>query len=365
MEILILCKVVDNFGDIGVVFRLAKNLLRLRPTLKISLVVSDLHSFKAIFPQIDERAENQSAFGMKIFRWNMDKKNALEFFPQIPSVILECFQCGRPDWLEEILFADDFSQKIQIINIDYLTAEDWADDFHLLKSGTRKTNVKKIIFMPGFTKKTGGLLLDSQKIKNSDERFSKDVFKILIFSYERDFSQIVGAISWLSKETRVKVFLAKSKNAAPFLDAFEKSDKSFEVEELPFLSQDDWDSFLYSCDFLFVRGEDSMARACLSGKPFVWHAYVQDENWQLVKVDALLQKIKRHFENESDFNLISRFWKWYNGEKIQENPQKILETILEKSANGKFDSAFKNFAKSLEENGDLAENLFNYIDRIF
>ena len=72
---------------------------------------------------------------------------------------MECFQCGRPEWLEELLFSQQFNLNVQIVNVEYLTAESWADDFHLLKSGTRSAKIKKINFMPGFTKKTGGLIL--------------------------------------------------------------------------------------------------------------------------------------------------------------------------------------------------------------
>ena len=43
-DITILCKVVDNFGDIGFVYRLAKNLRKINPHYKIRLVVNDLHS---------------------------------------------------------------------------------------------------------------------------------------------------------------------------------------------------------------------------------------------------------------------------------------------------------------------------------
>ena len=48
MEITILCKVVDNFGDIGVVWRLCKRLKEIDSDLKINLIVDDLFSFNKI-----------------------------------------------------------------------------------------------------------------------------------------------------------------------------------------------------------------------------------------------------------------------------------------------------------------------------
>ena len=65
-------------------------------------------------------------------------------------VILECFQCGRPDWMERILFEEKLERTVHIIMIDYLTAEKYAEDFHCLQSLTRSAKVQKVNFMPGF-----------------------------------------------------------------------------------------------------------------------------------------------------------------------------------------------------------------------
>lgn len=57
------------------------------------------------------------------------------------------------------------------------------------------------------------------------------------------------------------------------------------VQVLPFVSQDDFDRLLWSCDFNAVRGEDSFVRAQWAGQPMLWHIYVQDENahWESSK----------------------------------------------------------------------------------
>ena len=158
---MILCKVVDNFGDIGVVYRLARALSDLRPELELSLVVSNLESFHKMASQIDPTKKIQNFryknATWKIIDWNLEVENGklktendtdqLSTFHFPLSVILECFQCGRPDWLEEQLFSPEFTRSVQIIQIDYLTAEEYADEFHLLKSGTRKANIKKIYFI--------------------------------------------------------------------------------------------------------------------------------------------------------------------------------------------------------------------------
>jgi hypothetical protein len=50
----------------------------------------------------------------------------------------------------------------------------------------------------------------------------------------------------------------------------------------------DYDLLLQCCDAHLVRGEDSLSRALLSGKPFLWQAYQQTEQSHHIKVQALI-----------------------------------------------------------------------------
>ena len=170
-NIMILCKVVDNFGDIGVVYRLAKALSDLDSSLNLTIVCSNLESFASMAKKIEPDKKSQF-FDYKNTRWQILDWNQSEDFTFSSKpfpIILECFQCGRPDWLEKILFDKNAKEIFHIFNIEYLTAEEYADDFHLLKCYTRSPNVKKMFFMPGFTKKTAGLLIDSQFLKTLKE----------------------------------------------------------------------------------------------------------------------------------------------------------------------------------------------------
>ena len=58
MQITVLCKVVDNFGDIGVAWRLCRRLAKIQSKYKICLVVDDLEAFAKI--------ENSSNFKAQI-----------------------------------------------------------------------------------------------------------------------------------------------------------------------------------------------------------------------------------------------------------------------------------------------------------
>lgn len=355
MEISVLCKVVDNFGDIGTVWRLCKKLKKIEKNLKINLIVDDLSSFKKICPIIFENKNLQIVNEINIYDWNKNDFCYEEFSKndgEKLKIILECFQCGRPSWLEKILFEDKLNQTVQIIMIDYLTAEKYAEDFHCLKSLTRSAKVQKVNFMPGFTKKTGGLIIDDElqnRNKNGD---------VLLFAYEKNWNFLMNAINKWAKNQ--KILLAQGKGFKSFEKAYQNLPvKNFEVEILDFLSQEEWDKMLKNCSVLFVRGEDSMSRACLNGTPFIWQAYPQSDEYQTVKVNALLARMKNYF-CEKDFKIVSNAWKFVNEEKINENDaQTALFEFFENVDN--LEEGFYSFSLELRENGDLCEHLLSFI----
>lgn len=391
MEITVLCKVVDNFGDIGVVFRLCRALSELKKNLEIRLVVSNLDSFAKISKGIDSTKTFQEFRGWKVFDWNDNAPCKKEFSKNPPEFILECFQCGRPEWLEELLFSPQFNLNVQIVNVEYLTAESWADDFHLLKSGTRSAKIKKINFMPGFTKKTGGLILDKNFMcclsekkfalnlvkQNLDKKILSedfsDSFKILIFSYPKNFDFLASAIKEFSFLKKIIVFVASGAGA----DSAKISLKKFKVDFvcLPFMQQEVWDAFLSLMDFSFVRGEDSFSRCCLFGNPFIWNIYPQEEEFHIVKLNAFLQKIKIPQIEKFSFLYNRNFKASCCPESLEILEEKKLPSELEKinsemkteilSLLKNYESLkpeFKKFSNEILKNGNLAENLLNFLE---
>ena len=417
MEITILCKVVDNYGDIGFVYRLARNITELYPDTELRLVVSDLPSFAAMAPFVKEGLARQSARGWQIFDWNKEDVCTKEFSRRIPEVILQCFQCERPEWLDRILFDPEQKKIVRIVNLEYLTAESWADDFHLLKSGTRSILVKKVNFMPGFTKKTGGLVMDSSFLSSlqnkeaavktiQDDLMAKagtssgtgagissvvsangkkeaeadsvqalrdaNTFCVTIFAYKRNFTHVVGALKSFMEERqkenplfKIHAFVAAGLACSPFEEAWKEEGCPFAITKLPYLSQEAWDALLCSSDFNFVRGEDSFARACLCGKPFVWHAYPQDEELHLVKAGAVLERMESFFEDKEIFAFLKEYFLLYNTRFSQEEPCEKEEKLLLKLLRSypALSKACMDFSKSLIENGNLTRHLMEYLGR--
>lgn len=382
MEITILCKVVDNFGDIGVAYRLAKRLVKLQqaPPQKeslinsINLIVDDLEAFSRICNKVVPLKNLQNVLGINIYNWNAYDFCYNEFSKndgEKLSVILECFQCGRPDWMEKILFEDKLERTVQVIMIDYLTAEAYAETFHCLKSLTRSAKVQKVNFMPGFTEKTGGLIID-EDWKELPERKSDG--GILVFTYERDWLPLVRALEKLqAKENpQKKILLAQGRGQKSFLEAVEQTvgqnkaygEEKLLLECLSYLNQEDWDKMMKTCSLLFIRGEESLSRACLSGIPFVWQAYPQSEDYQLVKVKALLERMRKHFKPK-DFELVEKVWLNINKPESEVTAKELKDSIYTFLAESDpLCYGFRDFALSLRKNGDLAQNLMTFIYKI-
>lgn len=416
LDITLLCKVVDNFGDIGVVYRLARALTDLSqggeslplvgtslpptpsagddsspatpPKLNLRIIADNLESFRLLCPQIDPKKEEQTVNGWQIYNWNAGTTCLNAFRKNQPRIIIECFQCGRPDWLETLLFTEKVPDVVHIIMLDYLTAEDYAETFHKLKSLTRSARVQKVNFMPGFTQKTGGLILDKPFMeslltcdsKNAEKRAEvsggtslsseSESFNAVFFSYPRDWTPAVRALQKFNKEKAngaLNVLLARGAGYESFLNAYksvvaakEAGGKTlFTLTELNFLPQTEWDSLLTRTPLLFIRGEDSLSRACLCGVPFVWHAYPQTEEYQLVKVQALLERMRPHFAPH-DFEHVERCWQVYN---TTDTSARDLEDSLYAFLRAYSDlkPGFADFSASLLKNGDLAQNLFEFI----
>jgi uncharacterized repeat protein (TIGR03837 family) len=339
VDIVLLCKVVDNYGDIGVVYRLARSLSELPAPPALRLVVDDLSSFRCLDPEVDPGLDRQSLHGWELFRWSAAEAALPAFRARRPKIVIECFACGRPDWLESLLFEESSAEGCLLVDLEHLTAEPYAVEFHRMPSLTRSSSVRKAMFLPGFAPGTGGLVMDgdfagSRELASSEEgrvalrlellaslraaaRRSAprsavgggpEDFWLPVFSYERDYSRIVADLAAFSRslETRSRTggrrllaLAAAGKSQACFLRAWEAAGRPFPALELPFLPQETWDRFILASDFSIVRGEDSWARAALSGRPFLWQAYPQEGRHQLVKVEAFLELL-RPFITEGD-----------------------------------------------------------------
>ncbi|MGA2546487.1 MAG: elongation factor P maturation arginine rhamnosyltransferase EarP [Rectinemataceae bacterium] len=396
MDIDILCKVVDNYGDIGVAYRLARSLSELPVPPRLRMVVDDLSAFAALDPAVDPDADRQWAQGWEVFRWAGPGTGEAgdAFRSRRPRIVVECFACGRPDWLEDILFDPKAVEGCLIVDLEHLTAEAYAEEFHRMPSLTRSPLVRKAMFLPGFGPGTGGLILDGSFARararaSSDagraglrgEAFARlgaiaagevsgaaDRFWICVFGYERDYSRIVAdmaAFDGAGGEGRpILALVAAGKSQDCFLRAWTDAGRPFPALALPFLPQEAWDELIAASDFSIVRGEDSWSRAALSGRPFLWQAYPQAGRHQLIKIRAFLDLLRPHFDRGAFSALEALFLAFNDRERdgIDESGEERLLPVLELYS--ALLRGFRAFSSSLEENADLAAGLVTFLREI-
>ena len=146
----IFCSVVDNYGDIGTCWRLAQQLAD-EHDADVRLWVDRLDSFAGLCPFVSAGAEMQRVGPIEIRQWTSD-------FPavEVADVVVEAFACELP--ASYIAAMAERAVAPVWINLEYLSAEDWVEDCHLLTSLHSRLSLTKYFFFPGFTLKTGGVL---------------------------------------------------------------------------------------------------------------------------------------------------------------------------------------------------------------
>ena len=146
------CRVIDNYGDIGFCWRLSRQLTT-EYGINIRLWVDDLASLQRICPSVDKHISVQHCFGVQICHWT-------ESFPDVipGEVVIEAYGCELPEkYIQAMLPSYAQLQERVWINLEYLSAESWVDEYHGLTSPHPYLPLIKYFFFPGFTNKTGGL----------------------------------------------------------------------------------------------------------------------------------------------------------------------------------------------------------------
>lgn len=135
----IFCDVIDNYGDVGVTYRLAREFSKIYPEAKIRLILNSINEF--------ELMKNNSASFKNIEVLSFQDIEGLENI-KTANLIIEAFGCDLPEkYLERAYFDSDL-----LINLEYFSAETWIDDFHLVESPLAKGKLKNIFYARAFRK---------------------------------------------------------------------------------------------------------------------------------------------------------------------------------------------------------------------
>lgn len=336
----IFCSVVDNYGDIGVTWRLARQLVA-EHGCAVRLWVDDLRAFERICPEIDMDKDRQQQDGVEVRHWPAQWPGEVA-----ADVVIAAFACQLPHAYMEAMA--DRERTPLWLNLDYLSAEDWVGGCHGLPS-VKFRGVQKYFFFPGFQAQTGGLLrenglLERRRAFQADLEAqaaflrqlgvvpASDARLMSLFAYEN--AGLAGWLDALAADRRPTHLLVPEGRILGDVQRWLGVDslavgsvlarQSLTLQVLPFIRQEDYDQLLWCCDFNAVRGEDSFVRAQWAGRPMLWHIYRQDEDIHLDKLEAFLALYTRGLSAEAGAAVLA-LWRAWNTEGQMADPwEKLL-----------------------------------------
>ncbi|MFA5489480.1 MAG: elongation factor P maturation arginine rhamnosyltransferase EarP [Candidimonas sp.] len=330
----IFCRVVDNYGDIGVCWRLAKDLANRPDGHRVRLWVDDMASFGRIEPLIRPAFSRQRACRVEIVSWNACGE-AQDKPPTPHAVVIEGFACDPPASFVKAMQRT----KSLWLNLEYLSAEEWVQGCHGLPS-MHPSGLEKYFFFPGFTPTTGGLIREPGLMERCRDwqahperrramlqalgaradtiaRLDQGAHLSFLFCYPD--APVAGLISALSRQPRPGILLVpESIHArlplAPIPD-------NLSIQPVPFVDQPGFDRLLWSCDLNFVRGEDSLVRSLWAGRPMIWQIYVQEDDVHLDKLQAWLE----HSPLPTSVRALMRAWNTRDAERVDTLLSELLK----------------------------------------
>jgi uncharacterized repeat protein (TIGR03837 family) len=276
------CRVIDNFGDIGVSWRLAADLAARGEAVR--LWVDDATALAWMAPA--------GARGVAVVHWS-DPAPDLE----PADVVIETFGCDPPAAFVRRM-AERQPRAPVWINLEYLSAQAYAERSHALPSPQLAgpgMGLHKWFFYPGFTEATGGLLREPG-LAAQQATFDRDAW-LGTYGLQRRAGERVVSLFCYPDAARPE--LLRTLAASPTLllctpgalDGLElRHGGLLRSHPMPWLTQLEYDRLLWSCDLNFVRGEDSVVRASWAGVPFVWQPYRQAQGLHAQKLDAFLDR---------------------------------------------------------------------------
>jgi uncharacterized repeat protein (TIGR03837 family) len=337
----IFCSVVDNYGDIGVTWRLARQLV-VEHACSVRLWVDDLRAFERMCPEIDVHLDEQWQEGVEVRFWPTEWRDTAS-----ADVVIAAFACQLPPEYMEAMAAS--ARAPLWMNLDYLSAEEWVVGCHRLPSVKFK-GVQKYFFFPGFRPGTGGLLREAGLLEQR-QAFQQDA------AAQRQFLQALGVFATEGARL-ISLFAYENAGLGRWLDVLSSDVRpthllvpegrilgdvqrwlgveglvagdvhqrdALTVQVLPFVRQEQYDRLLWCCDFNAVRGEDSFVRAQWAGRPLLWHIYRQDEDIHLDKLDAFLALYTAALSPAASAALIALWQAWNTDGDMAQAWKMLLE----------------------------------------
>ena len=329
----VFCRVVDNHGDAGVCWRLAADLAS--RGIAVRLWMDDARSLAWMAPG--------GRPGIDVLPWpSTDRDVSINIASAAAEVVIEAFGCGLPDPYLLCLAVQQSSLAPVWINLEYLTAQGYAERNHRLPSPQHSGPARGLtswFFYPGFNARTGGLLREAD-LPSRQAAFDRDTWLadhsvsraagerlVSLFCYEN--ANIPRLLHSLAEHPTLLLTTPghATEQVKQALGGAAVPDR-LRVHALPWLTQTDYDHLLWSCDLNFVRGEDSLVRAIWAGRPFVWQIYPQHDGAHASKLAAFLTRKLATVEPAHAEAIRRLSWRWNDLSGAGDSAWNLLDSPL-------------------------------------
>jgi uncharacterized repeat protein (TIGR03837 family) len=309
----IFCKVIDNFGDIGVCWRLSADLAQRGHAVR--LWADDPSALAWMAPG----ALQGQHPGVQVRPW-AQSQDAIALAKLPPAdVWIEAFGCDIAhefiaNYAMDMRASDQNNHKPPLwVNLEYLSAEAYVERAHALPSPVMSGPAKgwtKHFFYPGFSARTGGLLREPglaarQAAFNKADWLARQGIAwqgeplVSLFCYEPPaLGALLDQLASAPQPTQLLVTFGRASVAVrgeverkTGQQPSWNNNSSLLISYLPPLDQTEFDHLLWACDLNFVRGEDSLVRALWAGAAMVWQIYPQDDGAHAPKLEAWMDRL--------------------------------------------------------------------------
>jgi uncharacterized repeat protein (TIGR03837 family) len=378
----IFCRVVDNFGDAGVCWRLARQLAG-DHGLRVTLWIDRPQTLSRMVPGVDAAKPEQNVAGVAVRRWT-------DPLPEVApaDVVVNAFVAGVPDAYVAAMAAR--SPRPRWIELEYLSPDPAFDTHHLRPSPHPRLALARTYWVPGFSAASGGLLRERDLFARRDafvgDPSRQDAFwralhlpsttpgtlRVSMWSYPHAPGGLLaqafasGDVDVLCTAPQDDPFLASA--GAPALQAGDPPRRKgrLALAAYAFLPLDDFDRLLWACDLNFVRGEDSLVRALWAGKPMVWLPYRQDRDAYCAKRDAFLDRYVAGLEapQARAYRSFASIWSRYGEDGTDAEPAAAMDDAWKDlvQALPALRAQARRLADALARRQDLAQGLVNYCE---
>jgi len=305
------CRVVDNYGDLGVCRRLALNLATLKQAVR--LWVDDAALMRTMAPDIPLPGPTAVKDpGVAWVHWRHAHEAGCSQEPG--DVVVEAFGCDPPAAFVERMVRRSVQEGQAAalwINLEHLSAEDHVERSHGLPSPQGSgpgAGLTKWFFYPGFTPRTGGLLREAG-LQERRRCFDLPAWlrgvgvpvegerRVAVFAYpQAPLESLMDSLTATALNDGIPVRLMLTTGplqlrARRWLQQRALAWPALQLTPLPWLGSQEFDHLLWACDLNLVRGEDSPVRAIWAGQPFIWQFYPQHDGVHALKLKAFRDRV--------------------------------------------------------------------------